>query len=130
MQKTMHDRETLAVDFDGVIHSYVSGWQGSDVIPDPPIPGAFEFLAEATKHFEVMVLSARAENNEAVIAMNDWFTAHGLPDTVLEQIFITSVKPKAALYIDDRGYCFKGTFPSIDMIKNFKPWKVSDGPTE
>ena len=43
----------LALDFDGVLHSYTSGWQGADVISDPPVPGAIEFLMEAVEHFEV-----------------------------------------------------------------------------
>ena len=37
-------KPTLCVDFDGVIHSYISGWKGADVIPDPPVPGAIEAL--------------------------------------------------------------------------------------
>ena len=34
----------ICVDFDGVIHSYKSGWRGVAVIPDPPVPGAIEWL--------------------------------------------------------------------------------------
>jgi len=37
----------LCLDFDGVIHSYSSGWKGADVIPDPPVPGAFDFIRRA-----------------------------------------------------------------------------------
>ena len=29
----------VVLDFDGVIHSYKSGWKGADVIPDEPVPG-------------------------------------------------------------------------------------------
>ena len=34
----------LAIDFDGVLHSYSSGWKGSRNIPDPPVDGAIEWL--------------------------------------------------------------------------------------
>ena len=36
--------KTILLDFDGVIHSYTSGWKGAGVIPDPPVPGAIDFL--------------------------------------------------------------------------------------
>ncbi len=29
-------KQTVVFDFDGVIHSYTSGWKGATVIPDPP----------------------------------------------------------------------------------------------
>lgn len=31
-------RWTVAVDVDGVLHSYTSGWKGADRLPDPPVP--------------------------------------------------------------------------------------------
>ncbi len=39
----------LCLDFDGVIHSYTSGWKGADVIPDPPVEGAMQFIWDATE---------------------------------------------------------------------------------
>ena len=39
---------TVAVDFDGVIHSYTTLWFTASVIPDPPVPGAIEWLCGST----------------------------------------------------------------------------------
>jgi hypothetical protein len=50
----------LCLDFDGVIHSYSSGWKGARNIPDPPVDGVGAFLLEALLHFRVAILSSRS----------------------------------------------------------------------
>lgn len=113
---------TLAVDFDGVIHSYTSGWKGEDKIPDPPVHDAIPFLGRAVEEFDVVIYSTRAKNLAGRKAIRDWLEKHGLHEETLEQIKITSGKPPAILYIDDRAYRFEGAFPSMEMIKAFRPW--------
>jgi len=46
------DKPTICLDFDGVLHSYESGWKGIDVIPDPPVPGAREERTRVKLRFE------------------------------------------------------------------------------
>jgi len=62
----------LVLDFDGVIHSYKSGWKGARVIPDPPVPGSLQFLAEALNHFDVQVFSSRSGQFGGIRAMKKW----------------------------------------------------------
>ena len=66
----------LCLDFDGVCHSYTSGWQGADVIPDPPVPGMWAFLRAAVHVFEVAIYSARSHQPGGREAMRQWFSRH------------------------------------------------------
>ena len=63
---------TIAVDFDGVLHSYKSGWKGARNIPDPVVPGAIPFLILALSHFEVVIHSSRSNAWFARRAMKKW----------------------------------------------------------
>lgn len=117
--------KTIAVDFDGVINSYTSGFVANR-IPDPPVEGAFDFLlALQAKGHDVVVLSTRASNGAAVDLMRTWFRMHGYPDRQLGRIVITNRKPKAGLYIDDRGFRFEGTFPTVAEVNRMaeSPWR-------
>lgn len=69
----MGDRKPiLCLDFDGVLHSYTSGWKGAAVIPDPPVPGAISFLLYAAEQFEVAILSSRSHQWGGRRAMKRW----------------------------------------------------------
>lgn len=62
----------LCLDFDGVIHSYTSRWQGAAVIPDPPVPGALEFIVKALETYEVAIFSSRSHQWGGKRAMKHW----------------------------------------------------------
>lgn len=116
----------ICLDFDGVIHSYASGWQGGTVIPDPPVPGAIAFLREAVQHFRVAIHSSRSHmpgGREAMIrALDRWAEAETGSNDWTDVIDWPAYKPPAFVTIDDRALTFVGTFPSMDMLKKFKPW--------
>lgn len=127
----------ICVDFDGVIHSYSSGWQGVSVISDDPVPGAIEWLIEhlpvpdavccmAPPHEgpEVQIYSSRSKSWFGRRAMKKWLIKHGLnPAYISEGILkFPSKKPAAFLTIDDRAICFNGTFPTTKKMMSFKPW--------
>ncbi|MCC6649030.1 MAG: hypothetical protein IT374_26115 [Polyangiaceae bacterium] len=114
--------KTLAVDFDGVIHAYVSPWTRPEEIHDPPVPGALTFLNLARERFEVVICSVRAETPEGREAIRTWLIEHiGNPEAGA-WFRITHEKPKAVVYLDDRAWQFAGTFPSLDAIDAFRPW--------
>lgn len=115
-------KKTVLVDFDGVIHSYTSGWHGADTISDPPVEGAFDFLREAILEFKVCIYSSRSREPGGIEAMRKWFIDYELPFEILDALDFPTKKPAAFLTIDDRAFCFKGTFPTMRVIRNFKPW--------
>lgn len=65
-------RPILCLDFDGVLHSYTSGWKGALRIPDPPVEGALEWLVGALDHFTVAILSSRSHRWFGRFAMKGW----------------------------------------------------------
>jgi len=67
------NKPILCLDFDGVIHSYTSGWRGPRIIPDPPVPGALEFIVGALEDFEVAIFSSRSKYFGGRWAMKRWF---------------------------------------------------------
>ena len=118
----MSHRYILCVDFDGVLHSYSSGWKGAGVVSDPPVPGAIEWLDDVAEdeRFEVCVYSSRSKETDGVMAMKAWLSDNGLRR--LDRISFPTQKPAASMTIDDRAFCFEGSFPSPRWLLTFRPW--------
>ena len=108
----------LCLDFDGVLHSYVSGWQGADVISDGPVAGAQEFCQAALRHFEIVIHSSRCHQEGGVDAIEQWLRKHEFP----KGIVVAYYKPSAFVTLDDRAVTFSGIWPDVQALLGFRPW--------
>lgn len=107
---------TVCLDFDGVLHSYRSGWRGAEVIPDPPIHGTREAIARLRQLYRVVVYSARCRTPEGRRAVEHWLALH---DIQVDEI--CDYKPPALVYVDDRAIRFRGDWEAaFDEIRQFR----------
>ena len=129
----------VCLDFDGVIHSYESGWQGAAVVSDPPVPGAIEAVMLYAQKFNLHIYSARSGQSGGIDAMREWLAraiysawcAEGYDpadsmrratDTVYVHIQWPTEKPPALVTLDDRAITFTGRWPTVGELREFQPW--------
>jgi hypothetical protein len=108
----------VALDMDGVLNAYMSGWQGPEFI-EAPVHGAQAFARMLiTAGYEPVVSSTRAGTREGKHAMGVWLGAHEFP-----VMTITHEKVPALLTVDDRAWRFDGKFPTLAQIEAaMVPW--------
>ena len=139
------DRYTVAVDFDGVIHAFDTPWTAVEVIPDPPVEGAMDWLVETIQHLDVVIFSVRGRRLTGRRAMRDWLREHTPPGCWqsrggvggkptfhgLDSVRFVTDKPPCLLYLDDRGWRFEGpgTFPTVGEICTAAPWNKRESGT-
>ena len=122
---------TLCLDFDGVVHGYISGWKGPRVIPDPPVPGALAFMAAMLDGgWDVTIYSSRSGYVGGRRAMRSWLRRHAgamwydsPAGSGLERVRFPLFKPPAHVTLDDRALTFAGVWPEEAELRAFRPWK-------
>jgi hypothetical protein len=109
-KKTMP--QTVAVDFDGVIHSYDKGWQDGTIY-GYPIDGAFEGLMRLMEEYAVFIFTTRDAASVAEwiqLKSNIPCVVHVNPAmefwNVQGELLVTNRKFPAVAYIDDRAIRF------------------------
>lgn len=114
-------KKTVVFDFDGVIHSYTSGWKGATVIPDPPVAGIREALKEIHEAgYEVVIVSTRCAYEFGRESIEKWLDKYCLSQFVDR---VCKEKPPAIVSIDDRTIYFDGHPKNLlRRIDMFRPW--------
>ncbi len=109
-------RRTICLDFDGVLHSYRSGWCGAEIIRDPPVHGTRDAIVRLRKSFRVVIHSARCRTPEGCRAIEAWLKKN---DIEVDEVCIH--KPPAFVYVDDRAVAFRGDWAeTIAEIHDFR----------
>lgn len=102
--------KTIAIDFDGVIHSYHKGWHDGTIYGEP-VPGAFEAIRKLQlAGYAVYVHTSRDEAQ-----VFEWLFKHDVAATYgatiqfwdnLDVVLVSNRKLPAVAYIDDRAIRF------------------------
>ena len=129
----MTDRKlTIALDFDGVIHSYEKGWQDGTIYGHV-VPGFWEWAEEMAPRYELVIYSTRSNRVDGMADMARWldrkWNEHCLATNLIRpspELHFATVKPSAWLTIDDRAITFNGVWSKLtaEFIDNFRPWYV------
>lgn len=124
----------VAVDFDGVIHSYENGWCGGK-ITGRVVAGFFEWLLQCYNKLHIVIYSCRNATRIHMRAMARWIRAEwktwssvegNNPQNVPLCVSYSDSKPIAVRYIDDRGFHFTGNWQDENLrpqaLAQFKTW--------
>jgi len=116
------DAKNIAIDFDGVVHTFDKGYHDGTCYGSP-INGSLEAIKELSKKYNIVIFTAKAKPSRPLVKnktgtelVRDWLEEHNVLKYVSE---ITAEKPRAFLYIDDKGYRFDNWSDTMKFLEDF-----------
>mgnify|MGYP006921393071 CR=1 FL=1 len=101
--------KNVCIDFDGVIHNDSEGFKDGTIYGNI-IPGASEAIKLLAQKYNIIIFTAKAKSDRPLVngktgteLVKEWLTKHDLIKYIKE---ITSEKPRALVYIDDKAIRF------------------------
>jgi hypothetical protein len=114
------EKKVIAIDFDGVIHRNSKGFFDGTVY-DFPIDGSIDAIKFLSKEYDIVIFSCKAlpdrpliKEKRGVTLIKEWLDKYDILSCVKD---VTWQKPRAFLYIDDKGYRFENWQDTIGFIK-------------
>ncbi len=108
--------DNLAIDFDGVVHTFDKGWHDGTCYGEP-IEGSLEAIKALSEDWNIIIFSAKVRPDRPLVngmtgyeLVDEWLEKHGVREYVSE---ITHEKPRAKHYIDDKAIEFTNNWEQI-----------------
>ena len=109
----------IGVDFDGVIHKCSKGYYDGTIY-DEPVEGTKAALKKLSEKYSVIVFTCKAKPDRGLVngktgveLVWEWLEKHDLSQYVAK---VTSEKPRAVAYIDDKSIEFKDWNQSLKKL--------------
>tara|TARA_B100000900_G_C20043216_1_gene498876 strand:+ start:162 stop:536 length:375 start_codon:yes stop_codon:yes gene_type:complete len=109
----------IGIDFDGVIHKNSKGFFDGTVY-DEPIEGSLDALKRISKKYDIIIFTAKAKKDRGKIngktgteMVWEWLKKYKMDIYVKD---VTSEKPRAVAYIDDKAIRFDKWKNVLDEI--------------
>lgn len=120
----IENKRNVAVDFDGVLHKCSKGYHDGTVY-DEPIEGSLESLQKLKDMgYDIVIFSCKSRSDRPKVdgkcgteMIWDWLEKYGVKHLVSD---VVSEKPRAFLFIDDKGYRFENWEDTIKFIQKLK----------
>lgn len=116
------ESNTIAIDFDGVIHSFELGYHDGTIY-GVPISGSIENIERLSKKFKLIIYTAKAKPDRPLVNGETgtelvwrWLKKYKIDKYIAE---VTSEKPRAICYIDDKAIRFINWEQTMNELLNF-----------
>ena len=106
---SLEEANTIAIDFDGVIHSFELGFHDGTIY-GTPIEGSIEAIKKIAKKYTIVIYTAKAKKDRPLIngktgteLIWEWLRKYQLDSYIKD---ITAEKPRCICYEDDKAVQF------------------------
>ena len=111
----------IAIDFDGVIHKSSLGYFDGTIYGEP-IEGAKDALEELSARYTIVIHTCKARKDRGLVngktgieLVWEWLHEHDMAQFISK---VTSDKPRAVAYIDDKSIRFKNWVDTMESLEN------------
>ena len=106
---SLEEANTIAIDFDGVIHSFELGFHDGTIY-GTPIKGSIEAIKQIAKKYTIVIYTAKAKKDRPLVngktgteLVWEWLERYELDSYIKD---VTAEKPRCICYIDDKAIQF------------------------
>lgn len=108
--------DNIAIDFDGVLHTFDKGYHDGTCYGDP-IEGSLEAVKLLSNKYNIIIYSAKCRSDRPMVhgkngktLISEWCLKYDIMKYITD---ITSEKPRAKYYIDDKAIAFTNNWSEI-----------------
>jgi ribonucleotide monophosphatase NagD (HAD superfamily) len=116
------ESNTIAIDFDGVIHSFELGFHDGTIY-GTPIEGSLEAIKKLSEKYRIIIYTAKAKKDRPLVQGKtgvelvwEWLEKYDLAKHIKE---VTAEKPRCICYIDDKAIQFINWKQALNDLSKF-----------